>query len=147
MFVSVTRLRIRSLRFLPSFAWMAYLSQRQIMRADGFSGGRLCPDAHYTFWTITVWDNERAMKAYRGAEAHGKAMRRLPEWCDEASYVHWEQPGDAVPSLEQAWERMQQEGRLSRVAHPSADHEAKIFARPKFSPAVGRDLKPVLRQK
>ena len=144
MFISVTRLRIRSIRFLPSFLWMTYLSQRQVARAAGFRGGKLFPDAHNTYWTITVWESEQTMKAFRGAQPHGKAMRRLPEWCSEAAYAHWDQEGDAPPSWDEAWKHLKKDGRLSRVAHPSADHEAGIFPKPRFSPSIARDLKPVV---
>lgn len=147
MFVSVTRLRIRSLRFLPTFAWMTYMTKRQLGRASGFVGGKLQPDAHWTFWTVTVWTDERQMKAYRGSQAHGKAMPRLAKWCDEGAYTHWSQDSESVPSMEEAWERLQKDGRLSRVEHPSADHTAKIFPKPRLTPATGLDLKPATQLK
>jgi hypothetical protein len=86
MFASVTRLRIRSMKYVLAFLWMTFRSQRQVLRAPGFLGGKLLLDARRTFWTLTVWENERAMKAFRGAGPHGQAMRKLVEWCDEAAY-------------------------------------------------------------
>lgn len=141
MFTSVTRLRVRLLRYLPTFLWMTHWSQRQVVRANGFCGGRLLVDAHLTFWTVTVWESEPAMKAYRGAQSHGKAMPRLAVWCDEAAYTHWAQEYDGAPSWEEAWEHLKKDGRLSRVEHPSSDHEARIFPKPRITPLIGRDLK------
>ncbi len=89
MFSSVTRLRVRLIRFLPSFLWYTFLTQLQVERAPGFVGGRLLVDSKNTFWTLTVWENEKAMKAFRGAGAHARVMFRLPKWCDEAAYAHW----------------------------------------------------------
>jgi hypothetical protein len=31
------------------------------------------------------------MKMFRNGEAHRKAMQKLPFWCDEAAYTHWQQ--------------------------------------------------------
>jgi hypothetical protein len=99
--------------------WQTFLSQRQVVRAAGLSGGKLLIDRQLTFWTLTVWQDERAMKAFRGSAAHAKVMPRLAEWCDEAAYAHWALDGDSVPDWQEAYERLVAEGKLSRVAHPS----------------------------
>ena len=143
MVVSVTRLRVRSLRYLPAFLLRTFFAQRQVIRTPGFVGGRLLVDAHRTFWTLTVWEDERAMKAFRGSGAHSQVMPRLAEWCDEASYAHWISADAAVPMWPEAHEHLVGEGRLSRVAHPSRDHEAGHFAKPRLSPLIGQDLKPI----
>ena len=142
MLVSVTRLRVRSGRYLLPFVWETYLSQRQASRAPGFLGGRLLLDAHRTFWTLTVWESERAMKAFRGTAPHAKVMARLVEWCDEASYAHWIPTGSSVPSWPEAYEHLVGEGRLSRVAHPSPTHDARQFAKPRLTPLIAIDLRP-----
>jgi hypothetical protein len=140
MLASVTRLRVRSLLFLPAFARYVFLSWRQVVRAEGFRGGRLLIDRRLTFWTLTVWETERAMKDFRGAAAHARVMPHLVHWCDEASYAHWALGGDAVPSWQEAYQRLQKEGKLSRVAHPSPEHEACDFAVPRLKPLIGADL-------
>jgi hypothetical protein len=82
------------------------------------------------------------MKAFRGSQAHAKVMPRLAEWCDEAAYAHWTQNGNTVPSWTEGWERLKREGKLSRVAHPSQEHEARKFAEPRLKPLIGNNLKP-----
>jgi len=141
MFASVTRLRVRSVRYVPAFLWRNLLTKRQVVRAPGFVGGRLLVDAGRAFWTLTLWESERTMKAFRGSGAHAGVMPRLAHWCDEASYAHWETPSPSVPSWSEAYERLAREGRLSRVAHPSKDHEARRFAKPRLNPLIGGDLK------
>jgi hypothetical protein len=142
MLASVTRLRVRSVRFLPAFVWETLFSQRQASRASGFLGGGLLLDARRTFWTLTVWESERAMKGFRGTAPHAKVMPRLVEWCDEASYGRWIATGAAVPSWQEAYEHLVAEGRLSRVAYPSPDHNARKFAKPRLMPLIALDLKP-----
>jgi hypothetical protein len=122
-FVSVTRLRPRSLRFLPGVALHTWRSRRQLRRAPGFLGGYLASGPHLTLWTVTVWQDEAAMRAYRNAAPHLKAMPKLIGWCDEAAVVHWTADDSAIPSPAEAAERMKG-GRLSKVRHPSPGHAA-----------------------
>jgi hypothetical protein len=61
-------------------------------------------------------------------------MRKLLEWCDEAALVHWTQDSAQLPSWDEAHKRLQQEGRRSKVNHPSAAHTA--FDIP--APRIGR---------
>jgi len=142
MLASVTRLRVRSAGYLPAFVWQTFLSQRQVVRASAFLGGRLLLDAKRTFWTLTTWENEKVMKAFRGSAPHAKVMPRLVEWCDEAAYAHWIPGADSVPLWQEAYEQLVAEGRLSRVAHPSPEHDARHFAKPRLQPLIGLDLKP-----
>lgn len=142
MFASVTRLRIRRFYFLPGFLWYTLRAQRQAEHAPGFHGGRLLVDAHSTYWTLTLWDNERAMKAFRGTSAHGKVMPKLANWCDEAAYSHWEPQEEIVPSWPEACQRLFGAPRFSRVNQPSAAHVAQQFAEPRLHPLIGRDMKP-----
>lgn len=123
--VSVTRLRLRSLRFLPAFAWHTWASSRQARRAPGFVGGYLADQGVGTFWTVTAWEEEAAMRRYRSNAAHGRVMPRLMRWCDEAAVVHWRQDSPELPDLATARARMAAEGRLSKVRHPSPAHDAR----------------------
>jgi heme-degrading monooxygenase HmoA len=128
-FVSLTRLRIRSIRFLPLFALHAWRSLRQIKRARGFQTGALLTDRRWTFWTITVWDSEESMRQFMVSGSHKAAMPHLLEWCDEASVAHWTQA--EVPSWMEAHKRMREGGRSSKVRNPSAQHSTLNFSEPR----------------
>jgi heme-degrading monooxygenase HmoA len=78
-FVSITRLRLRSWRFVPGFLWHALLSGRQARSAPGNLAALTLRDANLTFWTCTVWQDEAAMRAFMTSGAHRDAMSRLPE--------------------------------------------------------------------
>jgi hypothetical protein len=140
-FVSVTRLRVRSWRYLPQFVWQALKTGRQAERAGGFLGGRFLREAGNVFWTVTLWEDKEAMLAYRNAGAHRLVMPRLLEWCDEAAVAHWTQDGTDLPDWQEAHRRMTIEGRVSKVKHPSPAQEAKHFARPRPG-RVERTFKP-----
>lgn len=122
-FVSVTRLRPRSLRFVPTVVLHTWRSRRQLRGTPGFLGGYLASGPQLALWTVTVWTDEAAMRAYRNAPPHLKAMPQLIDACDEAAVVHWRTDDTAIPSPAEAAERMRQ-GRTSKVRHPSPAQSA-----------------------
>lgn len=121
-FVSVTRLRIRSVRFLPVFFVNVWRTARQVRRTPGFVGGQLAIGPHQTYWTVTVWESQSAMREYRDSGAHLHTMPHLLQWSDEAARVHWEQPDATVPLLHEVAERLSREGQLSKLTYPSWAH-------------------------
>lgn len=141
-FVSITRMRIRSVRFLPLFLLDTYRAQRQVARADGFLGGALLADRKHTYWTMTLWRDMPAMRAYMTTGAHLRAMPRLLHWCDEASVVHWSDANE-LPDWEAADRRMRAEGRASKVRHPSPSHATLDYDPPRTVGSV--TLRPVRR--
>ena len=129
--VSITRLRVRSWRYLPGFLIQTLRIARQAARADGNLAVRLLRDRRNTFWTGTSWSSEGSMKDFIRAKPHGPTMRRLLDWCDEAALVHWTQPDPDFPAWTEAHERLQHEGRPSKVHQPSVVHVAHTFPAPR----------------
>jgi heme-degrading monooxygenase HmoA len=144
-FISITRLRVRAVRFLPGFALLTLRSQRQVQASEGFRGGSLLADRRWTFWTMTAWDSEDHMRAYMTTGAHRTAMPRLVDWCDEASVVHWVQAEEALPSWPAADARMRRDGRASKVRHPSAHHASMTFDAPRVGTAGALSPRPKRR--
>lgn len=134
MLVSVTRLRVRSWRYLPGFFIAAIRAALQARRAEGSLAVSLLAEARHAFWTYTLWSDEAAMRAYVMSGAHGAIMPRLLEWCDEAAVGRWITDSAQQPSWHEVWERIRREGRASRVKHPSEAHSRFDFPPPK----VGR---------
>ena len=134
-FVSVTRLRVRSMRFLPFFFLNALRSQRQVKASPGFLSGALLPDRGWAFWTMTAWDCAESMRRFMSSGAHKAAMPGLLEWCDEASAVHWEQAEGALPTWVEADRRMRAEGRASKVRYPSPQHATLSYEAPRVTPS------------
>lgn len=133
LFVSITRLRIRSVRFLPFFWVYTLRSLRQVKRAPGFKGGALLADRDWTFWTMTTWDSQEHMRSYMTTGSHREAMPRLMDWCDEASVVHWSQPASNGPSWTEADKRMRENGRVSKVRNPSPQHAGLNYRSPRLT--------------
>jgi hypothetical protein len=119
MLVSVTRLRLRSARFLLPFIVYSIRSTRQAKRSPGNVVTDATRDKHGGYWTRSVWDDEQSMRAFMMSGVHRRVMPRLLEWCDEAAVVHWGQETPTPPTWEEAHRRLVTQGRLSKVRHPS----------------------------
>ena len=125
--VSVTRFRVRGVRFLPFFMIHAHRCLVQIRRADGYFAGALRHDRDHAYWTISVWRNEAALLAYVASGAHRSAMPKLSEWGDEASTVRWHQDGPDLPEWPLAIDRMRREGRALPLRNPGPRHAGVEF--------------------
>jgi alkanesulfonate monooxygenase SsuD/methylene tetrahydromethanopterin reductase-like flavin-dependent oxidoreductase (luciferase family) len=130
-FISITRLRVRSWRFMPMFFFLTARSVRQARKAAGNISTRLLADRGNTFWTATAWTSDVAMRQFMLAGAHRQAMSKLAEWCDEASVAHWNQEQAELPTWREAWVRLRSEGRKSKVQHPSPAHLTLDFPEPR----------------
>ncbi len=123
-FVSVTRLRLRSIRYLPEFIWRSQRAASQARKTPGNLGVQLRKTAGLTFWTLTLWKDSESMVAFRGASPHRDAMAKLRHWCDEAGYAHWRQDKDVMPAWDEAVRHMRESGKFSQVLYPSDNHRA-----------------------
>ena len=70
--VSITRFRARAWWFVPMFAFHAQRSIAQIRNANGCMALALLKDRNRVFWTMTLWEDERSMKAYMTSGSHRK---------------------------------------------------------------------------
>lgn len=117
--VSITRLRVRNIFYLPLFMLHAMRTMTQAQKSEGVHGVDTRFEKGNVIWTKTVWNDESTMKKYRNAGAHQVAMRLLSDICNEASVVRWQQEETELPSWEEAHRRILNEGKLSKVKHPS----------------------------
>jgi heme-degrading monooxygenase HmoA len=131
IFISLTRLRVRSIRFVPLFVAHAVRSVGQARKAPGFQSGALLADRSWTFWTMTAWDSQESMRAYMTTGSHKRAMPHLLDWCDEASVADWTQSETALPSWTEADRKMREVGRVSKVRHPSPQQASLSYRTPR----------------
>ena len=140
--VSVTRLRIRSWRFLLPFAIYALRSVSQARRSPGFLSGWVGSSGNRAFWTVTVWTDEAAMKRYRDSGVHKAAMPKMLDWGDEGAMARYEQDTSEPPSGPAAQAALLARGRTSKVRNPTLDHLAGKTVPDGKSPFAGRILTP-----
>jgi hypothetical protein len=141
--VSVTRLRIRSWRYLLPFALYSLRATGQARRSAGFLGGWVGSSGNRAFWTVTVWTDEAAMKRYRDNGVHKAAMPKMLDWADEGAMARYEQPAPEPPDGAGSYTALLSRGRTSKVRRPTAAHTAGKTAPDGRVPFVGRVLRPM----
>lgn len=133
--VSVTRFRLNSgsPRGQLPFFYHTLLSIRQARRAPGFLRGKVFADVNRTYWTMTIWEDLPAARAFQKSGAHKRAMRAMPffmQWCDEAATGHFEFEGDGLPGWFEAHHALVAHGRFLKLAQPSVDHQERRITAP-----------------
>lgn len=131
VFVSATRLHLRSWRHLPRFGYYAWRSAAQARAADGNLHVGLNGDSKGGQWTCTIWRDEAAMRAFMLSGPHAKAMPYLVKMADESFVAHWTQETAEPPPWPEISRRMKETGRASRLRYPSQAHNN--FDVPQFS--------------
>ncbi len=143
IFVSATRLRVRSIFFLPGFLRANEAAVKELVKTKGFIQGTELTDKGLVFWTITMWGADTDMKTFRNGKAHRKAMQKLPDWCNEAAYIHWLQEDNTLPDWKTIHQKMIVEGKLTKLSHPSKRQISKDYPVVKWSKLM-RPLKPMV---
>ena len=140
--IAVTRLHVRSIRFLPRLYWDAGKIKRSLEEAPGFLGGKLLVDRKRTYWTITSWKDLDSMLAFRNSGVHAAIALMVNKWCDEGSVVHWETEDRQLPSWKEAHRRMTEDGKLTPLRFQTADHKAHRFREPYWTKSREESLEP-----
>jgi hypothetical protein len=130
--LSITRLRIRSIRFLPKFFWYAMQSTRQALKSDGNLAAKTFKDDGLVFWTCSIWEDELHMLNYMRSGTHKKAMPFLQHWCNEARTGHMTIPGKDFPSPAEMAHILLKFGKASKLNFPNENHQQQIFPEPVF---------------
>ncbi len=125
-----TRLRLKDQAFFDEFFASAVAVVEQAQNADGNLAADVLADANSTFWTRTAWRERAAMHAFVGGEPHLRTMGRLDDWCDEATFVGWEQSGADLPDWQDGYARLVAEGQVATLSRPSEAHLARDFPAP-----------------
>lgn len=107
MYVSVTGLRVKSLRHLPRFWWHALRSFRQAQKADGVLSVAV-RNVDGVQHTLTCWPSRKQMLMFMRSGAHLQAIRAFRDIAT-GSTIGFE--ADTPPSWEAAIAKWKAEGR------------------------------------
>jgi hypothetical protein len=133
----VTRLRLKDPALLTDFFTAAVASLEQAKKADGILGTDVLADANDTWWTVTAWQERGSMRAFVETEPHLDTMAHLDDWCDEATFVDWEQDSPDLPDWQTSYRRIVADGQVATLAHPSAANRGRDFPPPVEPAAAG----------
>eukprot|EP00546_Thalassionema_frauenfeldii_P015009 CAMPEP_0178913430 /NCGR_PEP_ID=MMETSP0786-20121207/10836_1 /TAXON_ID=186022 /ORGANISM="Thalassionema frauenfeldii, Strain CCMP 1798" /LENGTH=175 /DNA_ID=CAMNT_0020586167 /DNA_START=32 /DNA_END=559 /DNA_ORIENTATION=+ len=102
-YISITGLTLKSALHFPKFAFYTMPVWKQAKAANGnhFADGNY---AHGILFTLTVWDNRRAMTRFMASGAHAKAMKIVNDVAIREQTKIYGYESDKIPTWEEAIE-------------------------------------------
>jgi len=143
--IVVTRLRLKDLALLDEFFTDAVAAIEQAQQAAGNLGADALADANNAWWSKTAWTERGPMEAYVNAEPHLDISTRLDHYCDEATFVDWEQDSADLPDWPTSWRHLVADGMVAELTQPSPANQTRAFPPPVEPPPV-RLLRLVARR-
>jgi hypothetical protein len=128
--IVITRLRLKDAALADEFFTDALAAIEQAQQADGNLGVDALADAGNAWWTVTSWGDRRQVHSYVGSEPHRTIMSHLDRFCDEATFVDWEQDSPDLPDWQAGWRRLVDGGTVAQLSQPSAAHQTRDFPAP-----------------
>ncbi|HEY2306084.1 MAG TPA: antibiotic biosynthesis monooxygenase [Streptosporangiaceae bacterium] len=128
--IVVTRLRLRDPAFFDEFFASAVAVVEQAQGTEGNLGADVLAEAHNTYWTRTAWQERAAMDSFVGSEPHLSTMGRIDDWCDEATFVDWEQASADAPDWQEGYRRIVADGQAASLTHGTDAHQTRDYPAP-----------------
>ena len=128
--IVVTRLRLRDPAFLEDFFTSAVAVVEQAQGSEGNLGADVLAEADNTYWTRTAWQGRDLMNAFVGSEPHLHTMSRIDDWCDEATFVEWEQAEADLPDWQEGYRRLIASGQGPSLTNATQAHQTRDFPAP-----------------
>ena len=128
--IVVTRLRLKDPALLDDFFTDAVAALEQAQKSDGNLGVDALGDANNAWWTVTSWRERRQMHSYVRSEPHQTIRSHLDRYCDEATFVAWEQDSPDLPDWQTSWRHLTADGLAAELTAPSAANQTRAFPPP-----------------
>ncbi len=128
--LSVTRLKLKSPRYLPAFLINTERIAREIRTSEGFLQGQLMGTFNLSMWTMTLWNSEATLKKFYLSGTHQKIMGKLSEWSSEAASVHMEVNNHQLLIWNDVIAEICRTGYFATLQEPSLDHRNRIIQKP-----------------
>jgi heme-degrading monooxygenase HmoA len=96
--VLLSYLPLRAYRKIPVFFRYTSQIQRQLRNTPGAIGYSMRAKVlSRKFWTLSVWENERALRDFISREPHRDAMNALTPHMGPTKFTQWKAVGSALP--------------------------------------------------
>ena len=128
--IVVTRLRLKDPALLDEFFTAAVAAIEQAQKSDGNLGVGALADANNAWWSVSAWTERRPMQAFVDTEPHLDISKRLDHFCDEATFVDWEQDSPDLPDWQTSWRHVTADGKVAELTHPSDANQTRAFPPP-----------------
>jgi heme-degrading monooxygenase HmoA len=128
--IVVTRLRLKDPALFDEFFASAVAVVEQAQNSEGNLGADVLAEANNTYWTRTAWEGRDPMNAFVGSAPHLQTMNRIDDWCDEATFVDWEQADADMPDWQDGYRRLVASGQGATLTHATDAHHSRQFPAP-----------------
>ena len=135
--IVVTRLRLKDPALLDEFFTAAVAAIEQAQKSAGNLGADALADANNAWWSVSSWSGRDPMRAFVNSEPHLGISSRLDHFCDEATFVDWEQASPALPDWQTNWRHITTDGQAATLTQPSAANATLAFPPPVEAPKGG----------
>ena len=132
--IVVTRLRLKDPALLDAFFTDAVAAIEQAQKAEGNLGADALADADNAWWSVSSWRDRGLMEAFVHGEPHEGISTRLDHYCDEATFVDWEQDSPALPDWQASWRHLVADGQVADLTRPSPANQTRAFPAPVEAP-------------
>lgn len=91
-------LPLRRYSKIPAFFRYTLQIQRQMSKTPGAIGyGMRAKVLSRNFWTLSVWEDDRALMEFVRLRPHGEAMKSIAPHMGATRFTRWKVAGSAVP--------------------------------------------------
>ena len=114
--VMASRLPLKTHRRIPKFVRLTLAVSRQLHRTSGLVGySFLARPISKTFWTMSAWEDRRALAAFTRTMPHLQVMKELQtHMMSTTKFTQWTIPGSSFPvSWVEALAQLDQEDALT----------------------------------
>jgi len=114
-----TFIELGSVWNLPRFEWYTLRVHRQLARTPGLVGYSFRGEFPLRYWTISAWQNGRALHGFVRGDPHRTVTAALPATMRRFRHTHWTVTGSGLPlAWPDALERLRRAD-LASTAHPA----------------------------
>jgi hypothetical protein len=131
--IVVTRLRLRDPAVQDEFFTDAVAAIEQAQKSEGNLGTDALADANNAWWSVSSWQDRRRMRGFVDNQPHQSIMTRLDHYCDEATFVDWEQDSPDLPDWQTSHRHLVADGQAAELTHPSDANQTRAFPPPVVS--------------
>ncbi|ELS33890.1 MULTISPECIES: hypothetical protein [Pseudanabaena] len=130
LYLSVTRLKLKSFRYLLSFLFYTDQILREIRASEGYLQGKLMATHNLSMWTMTLWTSEESARNFYLSGSHQLAMEKISEWTSEAVHINHPTNWDQLPPWTDVTQLLANQGHFVPLTNPSENHLKRFITQP-----------------
>lgn len=133
MYLSMTRLKLKSTAYLLPFFIQNEQVIRQLRTSKGFLKGKQLATPNLSMWTVTLWSSKEDIRAFYLSGSHKQVMKNINKWSSEAVAGHQEIDFIELPSWQEIRNKLIAVGHFANLEKASSAHSKRLISEPRFT--------------